>query len=53
VLFATLLTLVLVTAGYAQTLDTAKLDQLFDRLLEKNKGMGTRAGQKRVSRWKN
>ena len=29
------------TAGYAQTLDKAKLDQLFDRLLEKNKGMGS------------
>src|SRR6185436_13048218 len=41
VLFETLLTLVLVTAGYAQTLDKAKLDQLFDRLLEKNKGMGS------------
>ena len=40
-LFATLLTLFLVTAGYAQTLDKAKLDQLFDRLLEKNKGMGS------------
>jgi CubicO group peptidase (beta-lactamase class C family) len=40
-LLATLLTLVLVTAGYAQTLDKAKLDQLFDRLLEKNKGMGS------------
>src|SRR5437762_424124 len=40
-LFATLLTLVLFTAGYAQTLDKAKLDQLFDRLLEKNKGMGS------------
>src|SRR5215831_15080207 len=39
-LFATLLTLSLFTAGYAQTLDKAKLDQLFDRLLEKNKGMG-------------
>ena len=41
ILFATLLTLVLVAAGYAQTLDKAKLDQLFDRLLEKNKGMGS------------
>jgi D-alanyl-D-alanine carboxypeptidase len=40
-LFASLLTLVFVTAGYAQTLDKAKLDQLFDRLLEKNKGMGS------------
>ncbi len=38
---AALLTLVWVTAGYAQTLDRAKLDQLFDRLLEKNKGMGS------------
>lgn len=38
--FASLLTLVLLTGGYAQTLDKAKLDQLFDRLLEKNKGMG-------------
>jgi CubicO group peptidase (beta-lactamase class C family) len=36
-----LTTLVLVTAGYGQTLDRAKLDQLFDRLLEKNKGMGS------------
>ena len=41
ILFATLLTLVLCTAGHAQTLDKAKLDQLFDRLLEKNKGMGS------------
>jgi len=40
-LFVTVLTLVLVTAGYPQTLDKAKLDQLFDRLLEKNKGMGS------------
>jgi CubicO group peptidase (beta-lactamase class C family) len=40
-LFATLLTLVSFTAGYAQTLDKAKLDRLFDRLLEKNKGMGS------------
>src|SRR5580765_700790 len=39
--FATLLTLVLVTAGHAETLDKAKLDQLFDRLLEKSKGMGS------------
>jgi D-alanyl-D-alanine carboxypeptidase len=40
-LFTTLLMLALVTAGRAQTLDKAKLDQLFDRLLEKNKGMGS------------
>src|SRR4029453_14117796 len=40
-LFAILLILALFTAGYAQTLDNAKLDQLFDRLLEKNKGMGS------------
>src|ERR1044071_6556320 len=42
-LLPTLLTLVLVTTGYAQTLDKAKLDHLFDRLLEKNKGMGSLA----------
>src|SRR5215831_10979365 len=40
-LLPTLLTLLSVTAGHAQTLDKAKLDQLFDRLLEKNKGMGS------------
>ena len=40
ILFATLLTLALFTAGYAQTLDKAKLDQFFDRLAEKNKAMG-------------
>src|SRR6266545_1045644 len=40
-LFATLLTLALSTAGYAQTLDRAKLDQFFDRLAEKNKAMGS------------
>jgi CubicO group peptidase (beta-lactamase class C family) len=39
--FATLLTLTLFTAGYAQTLDKAKLDQFFDRLAEKNKAMGS------------
>src|SRR5437879_3248553 len=39
--FAILLTRGLFTAGYAQTLDKAKLDQLFDRLLEKNKAMGS------------
>lgn len=31
----------LVIAGHAQAFDKAKLDQLFDRLLEKNKGMGS------------
>ena len=41
ILFATLLTLVSFTAGYAQTLDKAKLDQFFDRLAEKNKAMGS------------
>src|SRR5918995_4186648 len=40
-LFATLLTLALSTAGYAQPLDKAKLDQFFDRLGEKNKAMGS------------
>jgi CubicO group peptidase (beta-lactamase class C family) len=39
--FATLVTLALFTAGYAQTLDKAKLDQFFDRLAEKNKAMGS------------
>jgi D-alanyl-D-alanine carboxypeptidase len=39
-LFATILTLVLFTSGYAQTLDKAKLDQFFDRLAEKKKAMG-------------
>ena len=41
ILFATLLTLALFTAGHAQTLDKAKLDQFFDRLAEKNKAMGS------------
>ena len=41
ILFATLLTLTLFTAGHAQTLDKAKLDQFFDRLAEKNKAMGS------------
>jgi CubicO group peptidase (beta-lactamase class C family) len=41
ILFATLLTLALFTAGSAQTLDKAKLDQFFDRLAEKNKAMGS------------
>jgi len=40
-LFAILLTLALFTAGHAQTLDKAKLDQFFDRLAEKNKAMGS------------
>jgi D-alanyl-D-alanine carboxypeptidase len=38
---AVLLQLIIFSTGYAQTLDKAKLDQLFDRLLEKNKGMGS------------
>jgi D-alanyl-D-alanine carboxypeptidase len=41
ILFPTLLTLALCTAGYAQTLDKAKLGQFFDRLAEKNKAMGS------------
>jgi CubicO group peptidase (beta-lactamase class C family) len=41
ILYATLLTLAWFTAGYAQTLDKAKLDQFFDRLAEKNKAMGS------------
>ncbi|MEO7189721.1 MAG: serine hydrolase domain-containing protein [Vicinamibacterales bacterium] len=39
-LFASLLVVAWSAGGYAQTFDTAKLDLLFDRLLEKNKGMG-------------
>src|SRR5690242_13462504 len=31
----------LVTIANAQTLDKAKLDQFFDRIAEKNKGMGS------------
>src|SRR5215471_9913791 len=41
ILFATILTLALGAAGYAQALDKAKLDQFFDRLAEKNKAMGS------------
>jgi len=40
-LFAALLTLTLCTAGSAQTLDKAKLDQFFDRLAERKKAMGS------------
>jgi D-alanyl-D-alanine carboxypeptidase len=40
-LFATLLSFALSASTYAQTLDKAKLDQFFDRLIEKNKAMGT------------
>jgi CubicO group peptidase (beta-lactamase class C family) len=40
-LFVTLLPLSLFTAGHAQTLDKAKLDQFFDRLAEKHKAMGS------------
>ena len=41
ILIAGLLTLALLTAGYAQTPDKAKLDRFFDRLAEKNKAMGS------------
>ncbi|MCI0366618.1 MAG: beta-lactamase family protein, partial [Phycisphaerales bacterium] len=37
------MTLALFTAGHAETLDKAKLDQFFDRLAEKNKAMGSLA----------
>src|SRR5687767_1667692 len=40
-LFATLFTLALFTAGHAEPLDKAKLDQFFDRLAQKNKAMGS------------
>jgi len=38
---ATLCCLMMVSIGYSQNFDKAKLDLLFDRLLEKNKGMGS------------
>jgi CubicO group peptidase (beta-lactamase class C family) len=41
ILLTPALTLAMSRAGHAQTLDKARLDQLFDRLLEKNKGMGS------------
>jgi CubicO group peptidase (beta-lactamase class C family) len=41
ILFATLLTLALGAAGYAQAPDKAKLEEFFDRLAEKNKAMGS------------
>jgi CubicO group peptidase (beta-lactamase class C family) len=37
------MTLALFSPVYAQTVDKAKLDQFFDRLAEKNKGMGSLA----------
>src|SRR5690349_18224847 len=40
-LLAILLTSALFPASYAQTLDKSKLDQFLDRLVEKNKGMGS------------
>jgi D-alanyl-D-alanine carboxypeptidase len=40
-LFLVLLALALSAAGRAQTPDKAKLDQFFDRLIEKNKAMGS------------
>ena len=40
-LFPALLALALGSAAHAQALDTAKLDQFFDRLAEKKKAMGT------------
>jgi CubicO group peptidase (beta-lactamase class C family) len=39
--FATSLMLAFAVSGFAQTLDTAKLDQFLDRLAEKNKAMGS------------
>lgn len=38
---AVLFCLALFSTGYTQSIDKAKLDLLFDRLLEKNKGMGS------------
>lgn len=41
ILLGSIVILALFTTTYAQTLNKAKLDQLFDRLLKKNKGMGS------------
>ncbi|MCW5911162.1 MAG: beta-lactamase family protein [Cyclobacteriaceae bacterium] len=41
ILFVAIVWLALCVTGNAQQLDKAKLDLLFDRLLEKNKGMGS------------
>jgi len=41
ILSTVLLTLALLSVGYAQSPDKAKLDQFFDRLAEKNKAMGS------------
>ncbi|MBN8665926.1 MAG: beta-lactamase family protein [Chitinophagales bacterium] len=38
---AILFCLSIFSKGYSQSIDKTKLDQLFDRLLEKNKGMGS------------
>src|SRR5438045_6793529 len=40
-LIAMFVTLVLLTAGRAQALEKARLDQFFDRLAEKNQAMGS------------
>lgn len=40
-LFTSLLLLSLTATGYAQSIDTGKLDQFFNRLAEKDKAMGT------------
>lgn len=40
-LVGAILSLTMFGSAYAQSLDKAKLDQLFDRLLEKDKGMGS------------
>jgi D-alanyl-D-alanine carboxypeptidase len=40
-LLGTILTVTLFTTANAQTVDKAKLDQFFDRIAEKNKGMGS------------
>lgn len=40
-LLGTIVAMALITAAWSQPLNKAKLDHLFDRLLEKNKGMGS------------
>jgi D-alanyl-D-alanine carboxypeptidase len=53
-LFISLLLLSLIVTGYTQSLNNDKLDQLFNRLTEKNKAMGTllikRGGQELYGR---
>jgi hypothetical protein len=51
ILFGTIMTLALFTTAYAQTLDSAKLDQFFDRLAEKNKANGESRHRQETARF--